>query len=365
METFLFDLWDRLWAYKAEGLNILIAVGVFFSFVLLRKIFSKYIFRAFLKLTEKTKTDVDEYILRAFEKPLRIFITILGLYFSSLILPLGEFHDQILLLFRTSVIILLAWGIANLADTSGLWIDVLGKKYNFEIDKIIIPFLSKVIKFVIYALAISIIAEEWDYNVNGLITGLGLGGLAFALAAKDSIGNIFGGIIIITEKPFTIGDWIKTPSVEGTIEDITFRSTRIRAFSQAVVTIPNSTLANEPITNWSRMGKRRITFNLGLMYSTPREKIIKVVEKIKKMLEDHPEIHQETIFVRFDSFNDSSLDLFLYFFTKTTVWGEWLRVKEDCNLRILEILEQEEVSVAFPSTSVYFENQLKQADQKK
>lgn len=241
-----------------------------------------------------------------------------------------------------------------------MWIDAVSKKLNWDIDRILIPFLSKSIRFVVVAIAISVVAQEWGYEIGGLVAGLGLGGLAFALAARDAVANIFGGIVIITEKPFSIGDWIETPSVEGTVEDITFRSTRVRTFAQALVTMPNSTLANEPITNWTRMGKRRITFHLGVTYSTPRHKLETSVRRIRNMLEQHPEIDQETLFVHFDKFAGSSLDIFLYFFTKTTDWGKWLEVKEDCNLKIMEILEEEGVSIAFPSTSVYFETPLEQ-----
>ncbi|MCF6094770.1 mechanosensitive ion channel family protein [Microaerobacter geothermalis] len=345
----------------------IIAIGIFLFFLLLRKIFVKYIFHLILRLTKKTKTELDTYILLAFEKPLRVLFIIIGLYLSlnylTDYLSLKPIYQVILLkIFRSSIIILLAWGTFNLTSSSSLLIEKLRERYNFQIDKLLIPFVAKVLRFVVVALAISIVAQEWEYDVNGLVAGLGLGGLAFALAAKDTVGNIFGGIVIITEKPFSLGDWIQTPSVEGTVEDITFRSTRIRTFAQALVTIPNSTLANEPVTNWSRMGKRRITFNLGISYTTPREKIDKVVKEIRYMLENHPEIHKDTIFVRFDKFNESSLDIFLYFFTNTTNWGEWLRVKEDCNLKILEILENEGVSIAFPSRSIYFEKPL--VDQK-
>ncbi|OEF99990.1 mechanosensitive ion channel protein [Vulcanibacillus modesticaldus] len=342
-------------------INYVIAFVIFLFFLFLRKIFTRYLFNLFLKMTKKTKTDVDEIFLMAFQRPLRLFIVIFGLYLSLSYLPLSSGYDVISLkIFRSAIIILLAWGTANLSNSTQLWIEWLGKRYNLEIDKILIPFFSKVLKFIIIALTISIVAQEWNYDVNGLIAGLGLGGLAFALAAKDAVGNIFGGIVIITEKPFTLGDWIETPSVEGTVEDITFRSTKIRTFAQSLVTIPNSTLANEPITNWSKMGKRRITFYLGITYDTPREKIETVVKRIREMLETHPEIHQETIFVRFDKFSESSLDIFLYFFTKTTNWGEWLRVKEDCNLKILKILEGENVSIAFPSRSIYLETPIKQ-----
>jgi len=162
-----------------------------------------------------------------------------------------------------------------------------------------------------------------------------------------------GGFVILTDKPFSIGDWIQTSSLEGTVEDINFRSTKIRTFADALVTVPNSTLAKEPITNWSRMGKRRITFRLTVPFDTPRESLARCVTGIEEMLRNHPEIHQETIFSRFDAIGNHGYEVFLYFFTKTTVWAEFLRVKEDVNYRILAILEREGVTPARPGTDVY------------
>src|SRR5699024_2676243 len=171
--------------------------------------------------------------------------------------------------------------------------------------------------------SLSIIAQVFGYPVNGFVAGLGLGGLAFSLAAQDALANLFGGFVIITERPFTIDDWILTPSVEGTVEDITFRSTKVRTFAQALVTVPNSTLANEPITNWSKMGKRQIAFDLRVTYDSPVVKIKEVVKKIETLLKTHDGIHQETIFVKLNEFKENGADIMLYFFTKTTAWDEY------------------------------------------
>jgi len=338
-------------------IDIGIAVAIFILFLLLGKLFSRYVIRLIDRLTAKTKTSLDDFLVSAFKRPVEASFLLLGLYASLSYLDVDI--SRVLILsrfFRSMVVILIAWGLFNLLSDYDLLGEEIQTKLNLKVDTILVPFLSKMIKFLIVALAITTLAQEWGYDVNGLITGLGLGGLAFALAAKDAVANIFGGIIIITDKPFSIGDWISTPSVEGTVEDITFRSTRVRTFAQALVTVPNSTLANESITNWSKMGKRRISFNLGLTYSTPGEKIRVCIDRIRSMLEQHPEIHQETIFVRFDEFGDSSLNIFLYFFTNTTKWAEFLRVKEDVNFKIMQILEEEGVSVAFPSRSIYIEN---------
>lgn len=341
--------------------DVIIALSIFIFFWLSRKVLANVIFKYLLKLTSKTKTNFDNYLVMGFKYPLHLFFIIWGLYLALYYLPLSpQANILIAKSFRSAIIILITTGFYNLADNLRNLDDELINFISNKIDKILLPFLSKVLKVILVALCVTIIAQEWEYRIDGFIAGLGLGGLAFSLAAKDTISNIFGGLVIITDKPFSIGDWIMAPSVEGTVEDINFRSTKIRTFAQAVVTVPNATLANEPVTNWTRMGKRRITFKLGVMYSTPRKKLASCIEKIRAMLESHPEIHKETIFVRFDSFGESSLDIFLYFFTKTTNWEKFLEVKEDVNFKIMEILEKEEVILAFPSTSVYFENELKQ-----
>lgn len=258
-------------------------------------------------------------------------------------------------LFRTGIIILFSSAIYDMLGYYTVNQAEIQRFFNREVNKILIPFLSKILKFIVLALAFVAIASTWGYDVNGFIAGLGLGGLAFALAAKDLLANIFSGIIIITDKPFSIGDWIKTSEIEGTIEDINFRSTKIRAFDQALVTVPNSNLVNAPIVNLTNRSLRRITFQLKVRYDTPVYKLKVCIDKIEDLLRSHPQVDQKTIFVKFDSFGNSGLEIFLYFFTTTTVWGEYLTIKQDINLKIMEIMEHEGVAFALPSTSIYIE----------
>lgn len=335
---------------------LIIPCAIFLAFILFSNIFAKYIFSSILKLCSKTKTELDEKIFLAFQRPLRVFLVICGLYVAVMWLPLdGGYQLIINKLFRSAIIILVTWGLYNIEDINTIFFDRIQQTLDIEFNKILLPFISKFLRIVTFIFAFTIIVQEWNYDISGLIAGFGLGGLAFALAAKDALSNIFGGIVIILDKPFSIGDWIKTSSVEGVVEDITFRSTKIRTFAQALVTVPNTTLANDSITNWSRMGKRRITFNLGVAYSTPVDKLKILTDEIREMLYNHPGIDNETIFVRFDNFNESSLDIFLYFFTVTTDWSDFLQVKEDVNLKILELVEQNNITIAFPSRSLYIE----------
>ncbi|MBB5172258.1 mechanosensitive ion channel family protein [Texcoconibacillus texcoconensis] len=338
-----------------------IASLIFFIFLLLRKVFTTYIYKIVLKLSKKAPSDVFRQVLVSFERPLRAFFIVIGIFAALNYLPLPEVVDAgMIKLLRTVVIILIGVGLYELSSSSSQLFVRVGERFNIEVDQILLPFLSKLVRFALIAFIISIIASEWGYDVSGFVAGLGLGGLAFALAAQDSISNFFGGVIIITEKPFTLGDWIEAPSVEGIVEDITFRSTKVRTFAEGLVTVPNSTLANESITNWTKMGKRNITFDLGVTYDTPKEKLEGCVEKIKELLKTHEAIDQELIIVRFNHFHESSLNIFLYFFTKTTAWEEHLQVREEINLKILKILEDEGVSVAFPSRSIYLNDSRQQ-----
>lgn len=327
--------------------TITITIGIFLLFLLFRKLFTKYIFKLLVRLGKKAKTNMIANILAAFERPVQWLFVIIGLYaavkyyphFNQIDLPLWKFT-------RVFIIFLITWGLLNLSSSSSQVFKLINEKTNVTIDDILIPFLSRSLQVVIVAISVSVILQELDYQIGGFLTGLGLGGLAFSLAAQDAIANLFGGIVIITEKPFTIDDWITTPSVDGTVEDISFRSTKIRTFSDALVTVPNATLSNEPITNWSKMGKRQITFNIPISYQTSSTKMKKLVERIEDTLKNHPGIHQETIYVKVNQLRTDGMDLMLYFFTKTTEYGPYLDIREEINLTILRILEEEDVDIA-------------------
>ncbi|KWW22461.1 mechanosensitive ion channel protein [Peribacillus simplex] len=327
-----------------------ITIGIFLIFLLLRKVFTTYIFKFFLRIAEKRKIEFAANLMLALERPVRWLIVLIGVIISLNYFPIDSPSDELKSkIYRSFFVFLFFWTIFNISSILTILFPKLVSKFGLEVDQIVLPFFTKIIKLIIIAFGASIIAEEWGFNVDGFVAGLGLGGLAFALAAKDTVSNFFGGIVIVTEKPFTIGDWIKTPSVEGTIEDITFRSTKVRTFAQALVTVPNATLSNEPIINWSKMGKRQIAFHLGVNVTTPKEKLENVIKDIETMLIEHKEVHPETILVKFDEFSHSGFNLYLYFFTNATDFGGYLSIKEDVNFKIMEILEREEVQIAIPS----------------
>ena len=329
------------------------ALLIFFLFLCLRGALTRLTLGLLSKLAVPSKREIDSAFLLALESPLKSFILILGLYFALTILPLPlPWRSHLIVLFRIIVVIFVAWALYNLAESR--LIRAIGRRMGF--DSLLNDFLIKAIKAAVAALAVIIVVQQLGYDVNGFIAGLGLGGLAVALAAKDALANILAGIVIIADKPFSVGDWIATPEVEGTVEEVSFRSTKIRTFAQALVTVPNALLADQAVTNWSRMGKRRVSFKLKVALFTPSERLERSVLKIREVLESDPAVHPETILVHWENFGESSLEIVLYFFTHTTAYAEHLAVKEALNFKIKEILEEEGVALALPARALRFDS---------
>ncbi|NLU32482.1 MAG: mechanosensitive ion channel family protein [Clostridiaceae bacterium] len=332
-------------------------VIILFSFFL-RKFFVNLILGLLKKITQRTKTTLDDELVSALDPPARLLIVTAGftaaLWLIGIPVTRQSFAGHIM---RTLVAFVVFWTLYRAGNILARLFERVAERTRTTLDDILIPYVRKGIKVIIVIIGISVIAKEWNYDLGALLTGLGLGGLAFALAAQETVANFFGGLTIMVDKPFQIGDWIQTPDVEGTVEDIGFRSTRIRTFAQALVTVPNSGLAKSNITNWSRMGKRRITFNISLTYAASASQIEALLARIRDLLEHHPGIHPETIFVFFENFGQNGPELLLYFFTRTTVWKEYLEVREDVNLKLMHILDELGLKVAYPSMSVYMEKQ--------
>ena len=337
--------------------NYILVIGILIGAIILRYIFTFIILPIIKKLTLKTKTNIDNDIITILEQPINTLILSIGLFLAAEILITNEKLEIILIkLFKSFIIFEFCW---ILYRSEILFSKALRKifiKRKLETALNFLPVFNKFIKISVCIIGFLLIIQSWGINIGALITGLGIGGVAVALAAKDTVANFFGSLMILLDTPFKIGDWIETSKLEGVVEDIGFRSTKVRTFAQALVSVPNSQLANDVIINWSKMGKRRISYKIGLKYDTPSEKLKECLLKIRNMLINHPEIHKETIFVYFNEFADSSLNIFLYFFTISTNWKKYLEVREDVNLKIKEIVESCGVEFAFPSTSLYIEN---------
>jgi MscS family membrane protein len=216
------------------------------------------------------------------------------------------------------------------------------------------PMIRQTLRFVIIMLAAVLIIQNLGYKVTSLITGLGIGGLAVALAAQDTLANVFGTLVMLTDRPFRVGDWVFVDGVEGTVESLGFRSTRVRTWSKSLIVVPNKLLTEKHIENWSAMPKRRVKMTLGLTYNTPPSKVEAFVSQVKEMLNTDSSVDQDFHMVNFTTFGASSLEIMLYYFTRTTIWAEYLAERQRLNLKIMCIAEDLGVSFAFPSQTQYF-----------
>ncbi|SNZ02982.1 MscS family membrane protein [Persephonella hydrogeniphila] len=331
-----------------------VALLIFILFLFFRKLFSRIIVNSIKTLVSRTKTTIDDKLLSMIESPLRFLFIVIGLWIVLDILNLQADIAQHII--RSMFIILVFWIFYNGVNVFSEDVFKFADKFGKELAREVGTFLIKSIKVFIVIIAVLAVLQEWGINVTALIASLGIGGLAIALAAKDTAANLFGGLTILADKSLKIGEWVKVGSVEGIVEDLGMRTTRIRTFEKSLITVPNQYIANNPIENFSRRNVRRIKMTIGVVYETPSDVVRKIVSDIKNMLENHPDVAKDqSIVVYFDEFGDSSLNIFILFFANTSNWLEYVQIKQDINLRIMEIVEKNGSSFAFPSQSIYVE----------
>lgn len=350
--------------FAGISLTRLISVfAILFLALLLKRVLAHLFTKIIFKAAQKTSSEMDDMLLQSINKPAEFLILVLGCYLSVEILQLPNEPTNIDQLARNIVQILLtfnlAWFCFNAVSLLVHWLGHWAGRTESTLDDQLIPFIRKTLRVFIVFLAILMLVQNLGYSISGLLASLGLGGLAVALAAKDSLSNIFGSIMILLDRPFMIGDWIKAGSMEGTVEEIGFRSTRIRTFAKTMITVPNNVLMNMSIDNFSQMPKRRIKLTVGITYDTKPTQMRQAVAAIKQMLREHPAIDQDFFLVNFTDFGASSLDIMVYCFTSSTVWGEYLDAREDVCLKIMDSLEKLGLEIAFPSRTLY----LHQAEQ--
>ena len=308
------------------------------------------------KLLKKWPT-YSAAVQHALKEPFAAYLPFLGAYLGCLIVQPGTgimtFVSKVI---RIAGIILVTWVLMNLTPVfSSATIKI--NEQNRRSSAMAIKFVSNVLKVIIVALGVAVVISELGYNINGIITGLGIGGLTLSLAAQNTASNLLAGFEIVADKPFDVGDYIETASAEGTVEDMTMRSTRIRTITDTLVVVPNSILMNEAVTNHSRMGRRYENTTIGLTYDTSNQVMEAIIKDIQDMLYHHEDVDNQRIVVCFKEFNDSSLDINIIYFTTTTDRDEFFKIREDVNFKIREIVERNGADFAFPSTSVYLENQ--------
>ncbi len=218
--------------------------------------------------------------------------------------------------------------------------------------------MSRIIKITIIVVLVLLYGEHFGMSLSGLLTFGGIGGLAVGMAGKDILSNFFSGIMLYFDRPFSIGDWIRSPdrNIEGTVAEIGWRITKIKTFDNRPLYVPNSLFSSISVENPGRMTNRRITTTIGLRYEDAA-KVGVIVEAVREMLKNHAAIDQrQTLLVYFNQFADSSLNIMVYCFTKTTVWAEWLAAQQDVYLKIIDIVQSHGADFAFPSQTLYMDN---------
>lgn len=230
------------------------------------------------------------------------------------------------------------------------------EKTDNKVDDVLIPMFHKLVKLATIVIGIVLIASNIGINVASLLAGIGLAGMALALAAQDTVKNLFGSITVLLDKPFEVGDWVNIGGVEGTVEQIGLRSTRIRTFYCSQVNVPNSTLISATVDNYGRRNYRRIKTMLSLTYDTPPDKIEAFCEGIRELIRKHPYTRKDSYHVYFNQFNSASLDILLYCFLDTNDWAIELRERQRLFVDIIRLAGRMEVEFAFPTQTIHMAN---------
>ncbi|MCK4440649.1 MAG: mechanosensitive ion channel family protein, partial [Sulfurovaceae bacterium] len=293
--------------------NIIASILSLLFFLFLRNMFTKLVIKILHPLTKKTKTFYDDRVLSALKEPISFSFIIIGVnLFFALLFINTHFIKTII---NTMIIYDIFWIIYELTHALREVIYKFTGKFNPELSHEMGNFILNIIRGIILFVGLGSILQLWGINVAGLVAGLGIGGLAFALAAKDTAANLFGSIALLLDKSIRIGEWIRIDGAEGVVENIGMRTTKIRSFEKSIITLPNQIIANTYIENFSRRGIRRIKIYIGLTYDTSSQQIEKIIADIKDMLKNHEGISQtSTTLVNFTTFNDSSLDILVYTF---------------------------------------------------
>ncbi len=348
-----------VWATGVAGVDIgtiATAIGIFFAFLIVRRLFTRFVVRRLEALTKRTSWRFDDEIFAALEQPIRFIPIVVGAFFvDEYLTPTGTIADFGDKLVRSLVAFNIFWILYRAVDPLKFVLAGFEKVFTPAIAE----WLVKAIKVLVAFIGAATILEIWGIQVGPILAGLGLVGVAVALGAQDLFRNLIAGILVLAERRFSQGDWIRVEGVvEGTVESIGFRSSVIRRFDKAPVYVPNSKLSDNSLTNFSQMTHRRIYWMIGVEYRTTVDQLREIRDRIEAYVLDGEEFadpSEVATFVRIDRFGDSSIDIMLYCFTRTTNWGEWLEIKERLAYRVKEIVEGAGTGFAFPSRSIYVE----------
>lgn len=347
---------EKLWAAEAF---IVVFITLLVAFVI------KLLVDQLEKRAKKTTNLWDDAFCASIRRPARWMVWLVGLSLAAQIA--SRYSESIILSsvehFRyLGAVIVVTWFLVGFI--SRVEKNFMSPEYcQKPMDQTTASAVGKLLRISVLVTSILIVLQYFDVQISGILAFGGIGGIAVGFAAKDLLANFFGGLMIYLDRPFAVGDWVRSPdqNIEGTVEDIGWRLTRIRTFDKRPLYVPNSTFTQISVENPSRMTNRRIKETIGIRYDDVA-KMESIVAEVKEMLEKHDAIAQDkTLMVNFNAFAASSLDFFIYCFTKTTNWTEYHVVKQDVLLKIIHIIEGQGAQCAFPTQTVHFPDVIQHA----
>ncbi len=283
----------------------------------------------------------------SFKKPLAVFLMLLGIYGTLELLPLSPKTDLLLARgLKIGFILTAAYGAYHLEGVLAALFGKLNARMNLQSSELLKQFSLRVIRFVVAVLAATLVADQFGINAGSIVAGLGIAGLAVALAAQDTLANIFAGIVLIMDKPFDVGELVQVENHTGIVENINFRSTRIRLLTQELVTIPNSAIAKGPITNLTRRNQRKAEVRLELGKGVHRKALLEFIDELEGILRNTDGIDPATVLVRLESYAVTGPVLNLTFMTDTAEWEEYVTIRQEAVLSLMEALERNEIKTA-------------------
>jgi len=331
--------------------------------------FQKRLLKKINKRLEKTRTYWDDALIKAMQRPLTFLIWIIGLAFAADIVQ-QETHAFIFSAIDpirdVGVIVTFVWFLVRFIGQVEKNIIRKKREQKIEFDQTTADAIAKLLRISVIITAFLVLLQTLGYSISGVLAFGGIGGIAIGFAAKDLLANFFGGLMIYMDRPFNVGDWIRSPDreIEGTVENIGWRLTRIRTFDKRPLYVPNAVFTSVAVENPSRMTNRRIKETIGIRYDDV-SKMKDIITDVKAMLKEHEEIDTgKTLIVNLNEFAPSSLDFFIYTFTKTTDWIRFHEIKQDVMLKILDIIEAHGAECAFPTSTIHIPDGIGPAENK-
>ncbi len=338
---------------------------LFFGFIFLRfisKVLSRLLFKLFKKFASEVK---GEKFVELLLKPIELLLTVSIIYIAinHLNYPLQEtlfnrknsailYIDIIDKLFLFFVIISFNWIVLRIIDFIALVMAFKASLTESKSDDQLVPFVRELFKILAIIVGVFVVlGMVFEINVLTLITGLGIGGIAIALAAKDSLENLFGSFTIFLDKPFVVGDLVKVDGIEGTIEKVGFRSTQIRSMDKSIITVPNKKMIDNALENLTLRNFRRVKFTLALTYETTPEQLKLITNDINNLINKHQNINEESIAI-FEEFGEYSINLMVLYFIEMMEYFDYLKIKEDLNYQITQIIYKHGSNFAFPTRTI-------------